>query len=103
MLRSPTAAAVAVKLGFNARSCGVDEDALIPLSDRLISWADVIVFMHHDVYARAVHSIEDINLLSMMKDQAVIWNFDDDYNYMDEWLQVQIRSKLVQLSIKGKN
>ncbi len=102
MLRSPTAAAVAVKLGLNARSCGVDKEALIPLSDRLISWADVIVFMHHDAYIRAVNSIEDINLLSMMKDQAVIWNIDDDYNYMDEWLQVQFRSKLCELVNKRK-
>lgn len=97
MLRSPTAAAMAVKLGLNARSCGVDKDALIQLTPRLISWADIIVFMYNDVYTRAVQSIEDTNLLSMMKDQAVIWNIEDEYNYMDEWLSIHLCVKIVQL------
>lgn len=97
MLRSPTAAAMAVKLGLNARSCGVDKDALIQLTPRLITWADTVVFMHNDVYARAVHSIEDINLLSMMKDQQVIWNIDDEYDYMNSWLSVHLRHKIIEL------
>lgn len=97
MLRSPTAAAMAVKLGLNARSCGVDKDALIQLTPRLISWADTVVFMHRDVYIRAVNSIEDVNLLSMLKDQAIVWNIEDEYNYMDEWLAVHLHDKILEL------
>jgi len=33
----------------------------------------------------------------MMKDQSVIWNIDDEYDYMDNWLSVHLRNKIIGL------
>ena len=45
MLRSPTAAEIDVEFGYNTRSCGHDDVALIPLTANLIAWADHIIFV----------------------------------------------------------
>ena len=46
LLRSPTGAALAIRKGLNARSCGSAIDyALIPVSANLIMWAEKIVFI----------------------------------------------------------
>lgn len=46
MLRSPTAAQWASEnLGWNTRSAGIDEYALIPINERLLNWADRIFCM----------------------------------------------------------
>ncbi len=48
LLRSPTFADVATSMGLNARACGSDRRALIPLTKNLIDWADDIIFMHRE-------------------------------------------------------
>jgi hypothetical protein len=45
LLRSATAANIFAKRGWNTRSCGSMDYALIPISVNLIYWADKIYFM----------------------------------------------------------
>ena len=44
LLRSPTIAKELLLLGYNTRSCGCQDYALIPIDEVLIEWADVVVF-----------------------------------------------------------
>lgn len=82
LLRSPTAAKVATSLGYNARSCGSEEYALIPLSVNLIYWAYKIFFMNEEPYATAQNTFAfDSDILAQLNRKAVVWELDDIYNY----------------------
>lgn len=71
-IRSRTAEVLAVRGGMDARSCGTDADAMVPINDHLIREADIIVcmeehhaatvreFMHAEGKTIHVLSIEDI-------------------------------------------
>lgn len=53
LLRSPTAAWILSNppYNFNTRSCGAEGSiALVPITQRLINWADEIVCMNTDIY-----------------------------------------------------
>lgn len=60
LLRSPTLAQYLQEtFGYNTRACGsAEEYALIPISEALVHWADLVVFVNDDNY-RAV-AREDI-------------------------------------------
>lgn len=45
VIRSRTAEVLAVLGGISARSCGTDDDAIIPVNSRLIAWADHVICM----------------------------------------------------------
>ena len=85
MLRSPTGAAVATSLGYNARSCGTGNYALIQLSANLVYWAQKIYFVNQENYWEATNmlfeSTEDV--LALLKDKAHVLDIPDQYNYMD--------------------
>ncbi|MFZ4538197.1 hypothetical protein [Propionivibrio sp.] len=53
-IRSRTAEILAVRGGMDARSCGTDADAIVPINDHLVREADIIVCMeaHHAVTVR---------------------------------------------------
>lgn len=53
-IRSRTAEVLAVRGGMDARSCGTDVDAMVPINDHLIREADIIVCMeeHHAATVR---------------------------------------------------
>ncbi len=53
-IRSRTAEVLAVRAGMDARSCGTDADAMVPINDHLIREADIIVCMeeHHAATVR---------------------------------------------------
>lgn len=53
-IRSRTAEVFAVRGGLDARSCGTDADAVVPINDHLIRLADVVVCMeeHHATAVR---------------------------------------------------
>lgn len=71
-IRSRTAEVCAVRGGLDARSCGTDADAVVPLNDHLIRLADIVIcmeehhaaavreFMHADGKTLHVLGIEDI-------------------------------------------
>lgn len=89
LLRSPTGAALAVKHGINARSCGSNFNyALIPCSANLIAWADRIVFVNDENLAQLEHNyIGHDYLLNQIEHKKIVLNIPDNYEYMDERLQ----------------
>ena len=61
LLRSATAANLFAKKGFNTRSCGSADYALIPFSENLRQWADKIIFVNqsnHDEVIRHGFDLE---------------------------------------------
>lgn len=84
ILRSPTAAAIAQTYGYNTRSCGSDLDyALIPVSDKLIRWADVVVFVNSFNASSTYNSFfGDVETQLLILDKQIIWLIEDDYEYM---------------------
>jgi predicted protein tyrosine phosphatase len=84
LLRSPTGAALAVKKGLNARSCGSNFNyALIPCSANLIRWANRIVFVNQE----NLEQLEDNFLghdyyLSLIDSKKLVLNIPDNYEYM---------------------
>ena len=71
-IRSRTAEVLAVRGGMDARSCGTDTDAIVPINDHLIRISELIIcmeqhhavsvreFMHAEGKAIVVLGIEDI-------------------------------------------
>lgn len=94
LLRSPTAADVATRMGFNARSCGSSDCALIPLSVNLILWADTIVFVEHSNYTKAVETFTPVDYHEDIISKAVVWGLPDDYERNDSWLVARIEDKM---------
>lgn len=83
MLRSPTGAAVATKLGYNARSCGSVEYALIPISVNLVHWAKKIFFVEEKNYIESLEIFSrDIETQTLIISRATILEIDDVYEYM---------------------
>jgi predicted protein tyrosine phosphatase len=87
MLRSPTAADVATGMGFNARSCGADPVALIPLSANLIMWADKIVFMNRENYEEAMFTFNGTGYDEDIESKKEFIHVDDDYDRDDQQLR----------------
>ena len=99
MLRSPTAATIAVKQAANARSCGSTVSlALIPISANLIAWADTVVFMQNENYleARVKFAGQD-DILQVLNQKKLVWNIPDHYNYMDDGLVYILETKVKEL------
>lgn len=94
LLRSPTAADVATRMGFNARSCGSSNYALIPLSVNLILWADSIVFVEQSNYEEAVGTFTPVDYHEDIISKAVVWNLPDEYERNDTWLVDRIEDKM---------
>ncbi len=82
LLRSATGATVYSKKGYNTRTCGTHDYALIPLSANLIAWAHKIVFVNEENYRQALTNFSE----SWLKRKSVILNISDDYEYMNEHL-----------------
>lgn len=96
LLRSPTAAKVAVELGYNARSCGSHEEyALIPLTANLITWAESIFFVNPENFDRAAQTFsQDKYLFAMLESKSNVWDLEDRFNYNNPILVAEIRKLL---------
>jgi len=95
LLRSPTAAAVAIKLGYNARSCGCEDYALIPLSANLIEWAHKIFFMNEENYMSALNTFRPLKEYEeMILNKAVCRDIEDEYDYDNHLLKAQVKKLL---------
>lgn len=82
-LRSPTAMHLMNRLyGYNTRCCGVDQDALIPLSPDLLLWADEVVVMEQFMTG-VVQEIADCHI---GKVKIKCLDIPDEYDYMDDAL-----------------
>lgn len=97
LLRSPTAAAMAVKLGYNARSCGARNHALIPLSANLIKWSSRIIFMDKECYNKALQDFEQNYCYHDIQLNSTIWDIPDEYEYMNPELVLKVRKLLNKL------
>lgn len=90
-LRSPTAASVLhTEYGYNTRSAGVEEEyAIVPVTARLLMWADEIVCME-SWQAQEVHE-----MLAKMDIQryVVCLNIEDDFSYMQPELVDLIKQR----------
>lgn len=87
-LRSPTIAnALHKEFGYNTRSCGsIIDEALIPISAKLIEWADVVFFVKYENF----DMISD-DLKKLCKGKTITSNIPDIYDYGDTelaWLGI---------------
>lgn len=102
MLRSPTAADVATGMGFNARSCGSDPVALIPLSANLIMWADEIVFMNRENYEQAIATFAHTGYEYDIESKKRFIHVDDDYDRDDPTLRTICWHALKEFELERK-
>lgn len=104
VLRSPTAAWILsnAPFGFNTRSCGDKDYALIPLSQELVGWADEIVVMdtwHADsVRGFLLQAIGEGNRNSWPKIHVL--NIEDDYDFKQPELITEMTEKLTTIFLK---
>lgn len=80
LLRSPTIASILIEQRYNARACGVESYALIPISTALIEWADTIIFV--DKHHREL--VEDY--LKNTTASIITMPIPDRYPYRDPYL-----------------
>lgn len=77
ILRSATAARHYARK-YNTRCAGTGQEyALIPLTERLMDWADEIVFVHPNNYDRAGYDFDLVPYLEKIK----ILNIPDEYEH----------------------
>jgi predicted protein tyrosine phosphatase len=96
LLRSPTGAALAVKKGLNARSCGsAIEYALIPISANLIMWAEKIVFVNEENYHETLELFKDYQMLhNLLTMRSLILDIPDMYEYNDHELVIEFEKQI---------
>lgn len=76
ILRSATAARI-YGGRYNTRSAGTWDDALIPLTQTLIDWADEVVFMTEKHFDQAKKKFD------LEKPRLRVLNIPDDFPHMD--------------------
>lgn len=80
ILRSATAARIYAHK-YNTRCAGTGLGyALIPISERLMDWADEVVFVHPNNYAQAEFEFPD---LAAYKDKIKVLKIPDAYPHKD--------------------
>jgi len=96
LLRSPTGAALAVRKGLNARSCGSAIDyALIPISANLIMWAEKIVFVNEENYHESLQLFKDYQMLhNLLTVRSLVLDIPDIYNYNDRDLIIEFEKQI---------
>lgn len=90
LLRSPTAAFVAAGRGYNTRAAGMEDYALIPVTQQLVDWADKVFCM--DAYQADV-------LKQNFKVDAVALDIDDKYEYRNTTLVKLLEDKFNELGV----
>lgn len=87
LLRSPTLANVLhQEYGCNTRACGTNEEfALIPMSEALIAWADLIVFVEKHLFDNL--SKEVLETIEKHGTQHICLNIPDRFPWNDEELR----------------
>lgn len=83
LLRSATGARLYASK-YNTRTAGTWHDALVPLTETLILWADELVFVNKDNYDQIIRRYEDDEgLLSVIKHNSKVLNIPDHFEHMD--------------------
>jgi len=102
ILRSATAANLYAKKGYNTRSCGTHEFALIPLSVNLIMWADRIIFMNPDNHKIAQQNFMAVGYEEDIDKKAIILTVEDDYDYNEPKLIAEIEKQMAKHTLVPK-
>lgn len=79
LLRSPTGAYVGSMRGYNTRSCGSSDYALVPISANLIMWAEKIIFVNRDNFEEALDTFEDTAYETALCGKSVALDIPDRY------------------------
>lgn len=89
--RSPTAEAIYKNhSGINVKSAGTEPSARIRLNYKIIEWADIIFVMEKKHKQR----IQENFPIETEGKKIVILDIPDDYQYMDEELIEELKSKV---------
>jgi predicted protein tyrosine phosphatase len=96
LLRSPTGAALAIRKGLNARSCGSAIDyALIPISANLIMWADKIIFVNEENYHECLDLFKDHQMLhNILTLRSLVLDIPDIYNFNESDLIIEFERQI---------
>ena len=96
LLRSPTGAALAIRKGLNARSCGSAVDyALIPISANLIMWAEKIVFVNEENYHESLELFKDHQMLhKLLTLRSLVLDIPDIYNFNESDLIIEFERQI---------
>lgn len=96
MLRSPTMANVLHNdFGYNTRSCGATDFALVKLSEALILWSDEIVVVEADVV-----DYFSVEAFELAKEKLVTLNLPDQFSWNDPELIESIRKQYAYYVLK---
>ena len=90
LLRSPTAAHVAACRGYNTRAAGMEDYALVPVTQQLVDWADKVFCM--DKYQRDVLRIH-------FKAEAISLDIPDEFEYRNSELVKLLEEKFNELKL----
>lgn len=96
LLRSPTIASVLnVEYGYNTRAAGTGMDfALVPISEALVFWADLIVCAEES-HAEYIRNYIDSDRLP----KIVSLNIPDEYSYNDPELVERIKNCFISFKL----
>lgn len=97
LLRSPTAAEIGVSMGWNCRSCGTWERALIPLSANLIEWATTIVFLDREAMIVGYETFTGTDYYDSLFKKSVVIDILDNYDFRDKHLISILTAELTTL------
>lgn len=90
-LRSPTAETIFSGVeGFEVRSAGLDNDAVVSVTPELIEWADYIFVMENSHKIRLRNKFRKY----LNKQRIICLDIQDEYDYMDTELINLLRLKL---------
>ena len=82
ILRSATGARLYAHK-YNTRTAGTWDDALVTLTDKLILWANQLVFVNQENYTQALRKWEnDEDMVLTIQDKAVVLNIPDNFEHM---------------------
>ena len=96
ILRSATAARIYASK-YNTRCAGTLKEALIPLTELLIDWADEIVFVKRENYNSAVFQFDEQDFYYKSK----ILDISDDYEHMRPELVAEFMLQYEVVTIKN--
>lgn len=84
ILRSATGARLYAQK-YNTRSAGTYSEALIPVTEMLLMWADQIVFVNQHNFDHLINELEkgdDEPLIHEVKSKSVVLDIPDQYEHM---------------------
>jgi predicted protein tyrosine phosphatase len=90
-LRSPTAESIFADIdGFEVRSAGLNNDAIVSTSPELIEWADYIFVMEKSHRNKLQKKYKK----QLNKQRVICLDIPDEYEYMDEGLINILKQRL---------